>query len=524
MMALAAPIAAARAAAAAPKRAARGKSASVSRPSRSSSSTSCRAVADPPTGQYVPSEPAFMSEDLGLSDLTAITPLDGRYASKVKVLRSCFSEYALIRARVTVEIRWLQMLATIPEVVEVPPLSAEANQFLEDYLSDFGPEDAAEVKKVEATTNHDVKAVEYVIKARLEKNAELASIMEFVHFACTSEDINNLSHALMLRDGIAATLPSMQEIVDKLCVLSKENAAVPMMSRTHGQPASPTTLGKELANVAYRMARQIQQVKAVPLYGKMAGAVGNYNAHLSAYPDVNWQEVAERFVTSLGLEFNPYVTQIEPHDYMAEVFSAFSRFNTILIDFDRDIWSYISIGYFKQKTIAGEVGSSTMPHKVNPIDFENSEGNLGIANAVFGHLGAKLPISRWQRDLTDSTVLRNLGSGVGHSLLAYQSTLRGMSKLEVAAENMADDLDRNWEVLAEPIQTVMRRHGVDRPYERLKELTRGRRVDAEGMREFVGALDIPQEAIDRLSAMSPATYVGNAEAQALDIVAKIEEL
>ena len=458
-----------------------------------------------------------------LSELVAISPIDGRYGSKTKSLRSAFSEYALIKARVTVEIRWLQTLSEIPEV-EVAKFSDEANQFLENYLTKFSPSEAMKVKEVERTTNHDVKAVEYVIKDALKENAELKKALEFVHFACTSEDINNLSHAIMLRDGVEVLLPEMDKIVETLSTMAVDNADVPMMSRTHGQPASPTTLGKELANVAYRLARQRVQIPKVPLYGKMAGAVGNYNAHMSAYPNVDWQAVAEKFVTGLGLTFNPYVTQIEPHDYMAELFGSIERYNTIILDLDRDIWSYISIGYFKQRTIAGEVGSSTMPHKVNPIDFENSEGNVGIANALFSHLSAKLPVSRWQRDLTDSTVLRNLGVGFGHSLLAYQSTSRGLGKLDVNAEAMAADLDVNWEVLAEPIQTVMRRHDVEKPYEKLKELTRGKRVNQEGMREFVKSLDIPQEAIDSLAAMTPATYVGNASAQAKRIVEMIKKI
>ena len=466
----------------------------------------------------------FDEQNFALSDLTALSPLDGRYASKTASLRGAFSEFALIRARVYVEVRWLQTLAAIPEVTEVPPLSAEANKFLEDYLANFDVEEASKVKTVERTTNHDVKAVEYVLKDALITHPELAKIMEFTHFACTSEDINNLSHALMLRDGVATLKPEMEKMVDAIAAMGVEHAATPMMSRTHGQPASPTTLGKEMANVAYRLARQVKQLDSIPLYGKMAGAVGNYNAHMSAYPNVDWQAVAEKFVTDLGLDFNPYVTQIEPHDYMAELFACIERFNTITLDFDRDVWSYISIGYFKQKTIAGEVGSSTMPHKVNPIDFENSEGNVGLANAVFAHLAAKLPVSRWQRDLTDSTVLRNMGVGFGYSILAYQSTLRGIGKLEVNAQAMADDLDVNWEVLAEPIQTVMRRYAVEKPYEKLKELTRGRRVDAEGMREFVSKLDIPDEGKAGWLAMTPASYIGNATAQAKDILNKLKEI
>ncbi len=466
----------------------------------------------------------FDEQNFALSDLTALSPLDGRYASKTASLRGAFSEFALIRARVYVEVRWLQTLAAIPEVTEVPPLSAEANKFLEDYLANFDVEEASKVKTVERTTNHDVKAVEYVLKDALITQPELAKIMEFTHFACTSEDINNLSHALMLRDGVATLKPEMEKMVDAIAAMGVEHAATPMMSRTHGQPASPTTLGKEMANVAYRLARQVKQLDSIPLYGKMAGAVGNYNAHMSAYPNVDWQSVAEKFVTGLGLDFNPYVTQIEPHDYMAELFACIERFNTITLDFDRDVWSYISIGYFKQKTIAGEVGSSTMPHKVNPIDFENSEGNVGLANAVFAHLAAKLPVSRWQRDLTDSTVLRNMGVGFGYSILAYQSTLRGIGKLEVNAQAMADDLDVNWEVLAEPIQTVMRRYAVEKPYEKLKDLTRGRHVDAEGMREFVSKLDIPDEGKAGLLAMTPASYIGNATAQAKDILNKLKEI
>jgi adenylosuccinate lyase len=455
-------------------------------------------------------------------ELLSISPIDGRYAEKTRKLQRAFSEFALIKARVVCEIRWLQKLSEIEEVKEVKKFSKEANEFLERYVQEFSVKDAMKVKEYERTTNHDVKACEYAIKDRLRENEELRESIEFVHFACTSEDINNLSHAIMLRDGVDVLMPEMDKIIKTLSEMAIVNADVPMMSRTHGQPASPTTLGKELANVAYRLARQREQIPKVPLYGKMAGAVGNYNAHMSAYPNVDWQKVAEEFVLSLGLQFNPYVTQIEPHDYMAELFAAIERYNTIVLDLDRDIWSYISIGYFKQRTIAGEVGSSTMPHKVNPIDFENSEGNIGIANALFAHLSAKLPVSRWQRDLTDSTVLRNLGVGFGHSLLAYQSTSRGLSKLDVNAKAMADDLDVNWEVLAEPIQTVMRRHDVEKPYEKLKELTRGKRVNQEGMREFVKSLDIPQDAIDSLAAMTPATYIGNASAQAKRIVEMIK--
>jgi len=519
MSCFAAPVAQRAGVAAAPKTRRGASSARVAAPPR-------RRSAQPRVSVVPAAKDDFAPEtDLELSDLTAISPVDGRYGGKVQILRACFSEYALVRARVIVEVRWLQRLAAIPEITEVPPLSADANAFLEKFLDEFSPADAAEVKKVERTTNHDVKAVEYVIKDRLVQHPELAGVMEFVHFACTSEDINNLSHALMLRSGVAAVTPFMDEIVSTIAAMAQAEAETPMMSRTHGQPASPTTLGKEFANVAYRLARQRAQVGKVPLYGKMAGAVGNYNAHMSAYPDVDWQKQAQEFVEQdLGLTWMPYVTQIEPHDYIAELFASMSRFNTIVLDLDRDVWSYISIGYFKQKTVAGEVGSSTMPHKVNPIDFENSEGNVGMANAVFEHLSAKLPVSRWQRDLTDSTVLRNLGAGFAYSLIAYQSTLKGLSKLETNAVAMAEDLDRNWEVLAEPIQTVMRRHAVEKPYEKLKELTRGRRVDRDGMREFVSTLDIPEDSKARLMELTPATYIGNAVAQANDILAQIEAI
>ncbi|KAL3145832.1 hypothetical protein ABBQ38_015205 [Trebouxia sp. C0009 RCD-2024] len=463
---------------------------------------------------------------LELSELTAVGPLDGRYASKVSALRQTCSEYGLIRFRILVECRWLQQLAATPEVTEVPAFSEEANSILDQLASGFGVQDAAAVKKVESVTNHDVKAIEYVIKERIGHNPELAKVLEFTHFACTSEDINNLAHGLMLQEAVHhQLLPVMDNIIKALQRLAEQYAAVPMLSRTHGQTASPTTMGKEMANVAYRLARQRQQLKAVPIYGKMAGAVGNYNAHISAYPNVQWDVVAEEFVSGLGLQLNPYVTQIEPHDYIAELFGVVMRFNTILLDFDRDIWSYISLGYFKQKTIAGEVGSSTMPHKVNPIDFENSEGNLGMANAVMQHLANKLPISRWQRDLTDSTVLRNLGVGVGYSLLAYSSTLRGIGKLQLNEERLAADLDSSWEVLAEPIQTVMRRYGVEEPYEKLKAFTRGNRVTAESMQEFVEGLDgIPNDAKQALKHLTPATYIGNAFEQARQIVAKCNAL
>ncbi|HCG79009.1 MULTISPECIES: adenylosuccinate lyase [unclassified Thalassolituus] len=449
-----------------------------------------------------------------LSALTAISPLDGRYGSKTASLRAVFSEFGLIRARVEVEIRWLQRLAEHEAITEVPAFSADTNAQLDAIVANFSEADAQRVKDIEATTNHDVKAVEYFIKEKFADNEELKAVNEFVHFACTSEDINNLSHGLMLKEGRDTILPMMQKIADEIRKLAHEQAALPMLSRTHGQTASPSTLGKEMANVVARLERQIKQIKAVELLGKINGAVGNYNAHLSAYPDIDWEANAETFVTSLGLTFNPYTTQIEPHDYIAELFDAFARFNTILIDFDRDIWAYISNGYFKQKTIAGEVGSSTMPHKVNPIDFENSEGNLGLANAVLAHMAQKLPISRWQRDLTDSTVLRNMGVGMGYSMIAYQASLKGISKLEVNAVRLGEDLNNAWEVLAEPVQTVMRRYGIEQPYEKLKAFTRGKAITKDAMGEFIASLELPQSAKDELNAMTPASYVGNAEAQA----------
>jgi adenylosuccinate lyase len=452
---------------------------------------------------------------MDLSALSAVSPIDGRYGSKTAPLREVFSEFGLIKRRVLVEVRWLQCLAAHEGIAEVPGLSKAANKVLDDIADSFGEIDARRIKDIEATTNHDVKAVEYFIKERFADSEELKAIAEFVHFACTSEDINNLSHALMLRDGLHdVLLPAMREITSALAAQAQVAAAVPMLSRTHGQTASPTTMGKELANVVARLERQLDQLQDMEFLGKINGAVGNYNAHLSAYPEVDWQANAELFVSSLGLTWNPYTTQIEPHDYMAELFDAIARFNTILLDFNRDIWAYISLGYFKQKTIAGEIGSSTMPHKVNPIDFENSEGNLGLANAVLQHLSAKLPISRWQRDLTDSTVLRNMGVGAAYSLIAYQSALKGISKLELNEARLAQDLDNSWEVLAEPIQTVMRRYGIEKPYEKLKELTRGQDMSAELIREFVAKLKLPEEAKQELLDMTPATYIGNAEAQA----------
>ncbi|AQQ67700.1 adenylosuccinate lyase [Microbulbifer agarilyticus] len=453
-----------------------------------------------------------------LSALTAVSPIDGRYESKTAPLRDIFSEYGLIRARVEVEVRWLQQLARHEEVGEVKPFSADSNQILDDIVAKFSIDDAQRIKDIERTTNHDVKAVEYFLKEKVQDNAELAAVSEFIHFACTSEDINNLSHALMLRAGRDdVLLPAMNQIVDEIAGLAKTFADVPMLSRTHGQTASPTTVGKELANVVARLRRQVQQIQKVELLGKINGAVGNYNAHLSAYPSVDWQKNAEVFVTSLGLTWNPYTTQIEPHDYIAELFDAIARFNTILIDFDRDVWGYISLGYFKQKVVAGEVGSSTMPHKVNPIDFENSEGNLGIANAVFQHLAAKLPVSRWQRDLTDSTVLRNMGVGAGYSVIAYAATMKGLGKLEINRERLEEDLNNSWEVLAEPIQTVMRRYNIDEPYEKLKALTRGQGITKETLAVFIDGLEMPEEAKQALREMTPASYIGNAVAQANDI-------
>jgi len=453
-----------------------------------------------------------------LSSLTAVSPIDGRYGSKTSALRAICSEFGLIKHRVLVEVRWLQALAAQADISEVPALSADANAALDAILANFSEDDAQRVKDIERTTNHDVKAVEYFLKEKIADNTELNAVNEFLHFACTSEDINNLSHGLMLsasRDEVL--LPIMDELINAIRDLAIEHAEQPMLSRTHGQPASPSTLGKEMANVVARLSRQREQLTSVPLLGKINGAVGNYNAHLSAYPDVDWSAFAQQFVEGLGLTWNPYTTQIEPHDYVAEYFDALARFNTIVLDFDRDIWSYISIGYFKQKTVAGEVGSSTMPHKVNPIDFENSEGNIGIANAILGHLATKLPVSRWQRDLTDSTVLRNLGVGIAHALIAFQSTLKGISKLAVSAEKINADLDANWEVLAEPVQTVMRRYGIEKPYEKLKELTRGKRIDGPSLHAFIDSLEIPDAEKARLKTLSPATYIGNAVEQAKDI-------
>ena len=449
-----------------------------------------------------------------LNELTAISPVDGRYGSKTIALRDLFSEYGLIKHRVLVEIRWFQALASNNEIAEVPALDSDALKVLNGIVDNFSLADAERIKTIERTTNHDVKAVEYFLKEKIQGNAMLEASNEFLHFACTSEDINNLSHGLMLKAGRdTVLLPAMDEIIDCLTRQAQEFAAQPMLSRTHGQTASPTTVGKELANVVYRLRRQRELVANTEIYGKANGAVGNYNAHYSAYPDIDWPAFSQQFIESIGLRINPFTIQIEPHDYMAEMFDAISRFNTILIDLSRDIWAYISNAYFKQKTVAGEIGSSTMPHKVNPIDFENAEGNLGIANAIFNHLSLKLPISRWQRDLTDSTVLRNLGVGFAHSLIAYQSLLKGLNKLEINADVIEADLNASWEVLAEPIQTVMRRYGIENPYEKLKELTRGKSITQEAFQEFIQTLDMPEDARENLLQLTPYNYIGNAVEQ-----------
>ena len=451
------------------------------------------------------------------SNIKAISPIDGRYANKVAPLSEIFSEYGLIAARVLVEVRWLIALADQPGIAELPTLSAASKTALNNIVDNFSESDAQAIKTIEATTNHDVKAVEYFLKSKLDNIAELTEAKEFIHFACTSEDINNLSHGVMLQAGKQTLLPIMQKIIDQLATYAKAWAGQPMLSRTHGQSASPTTVGKEFANVVARLRRQIAQFEQIEILGKINGAVGNYNAHLSAYPEIDWQAHGQHFVESLGLTWNPYTTQIEPHDYIAELFHSLARFNTIIIDFDRDIWGYISRGYFKQKQIEGEIGSSTMPHKVNPIDFENSEGNLGLANAILSHMSEKLPVSRWQRDLTDSTVLRNMGVGFAYSLIAYQSTLKGLGKLQLYALTIDADLDAAWEVLAEPLQTIMRRYGVDKPYEKLKALTRGKKVDAESLAQFIHGLDISAEAKNAMLALTPANYIGEAKRLALEI-------
>jgi adenylosuccinate lyase len=453
---------------------------------------------------------------MSFSALTALSPLDGRYAAKVEGLRAHFSEFGLIHNRVIVEIEWLKALAAEPLIAEVPAFSADTLIALDALAREFSEADAERVKTIERTTNHDVKAVEYFLREHFASNAEVARVGEFIHFACTSEDINNLSHALMLKAGRdTVLLPALNAVTARLIDLAHQHAALPMLARTHGQPASPTTLGKEMANVAYRLQRQTQQIISVPMLGKINGAVGNYNAHLSAYPEFDWEGFAQRFVEGLGLTFNKYTIQIEPHDYMAELFDAVSRANTVLIDLNRDVWGYISVGYFKQKVKAGEIGSSTMPHKVNPIDFENAEGNLGLANALLRHLAEKLPVSRWQRDLTDSTVLRNMGVALGYALLGYDSCLRGLNKLEANPQRLAEDLDHNWEVLAEPIQTVMRRYNVPNAYEQLKELTRGKSgINRDSLHAFIQTLAIPDADKQRLLEMTPASYIGKAVALA----------
>ncbi|MHB8742526.1 MAG: adenylosuccinate lyase [Sulfuricaulis sp.] len=458
-----------------------------------------------------------------LKSLTALSPLDGRYESKTTVLRPIFSEYGLIQRRVLIEIRWLIALGGHKKIKELRPFSSATQKQLEGIVKNFSESDAERVKALEATTNHDVKAIEYFLKEKTHDNSEIARGREFIHFACTSEDINNLAYALMLKEGRdIVLLPRMEKLIAAIANLATRHAGQPMLSRTHGQPASPTTLGKEMANIAYRLHRVRCQVAAVPIMGKINGAVGNYNAHMAAYPDVNWPALARSFVEELGLAWNPYTTQIEPHDYIAELLDAVARFNTILIDFNRDIWGYISLGYFKQKVVKGEVGSSTMPHKVNPIDFENAEGNLGLANALFRHLAEKLPVSRFQRDLTDSTVLRNLGVAFGYTLLASDSCLKGLGKLEVNPDRLQQDLSQSWEVLAEAVQTIMRRYGIDQAYERLKDLTRGKNgITRDSMQALIHTLDIPSDAKKRLLALTPATYTGNAETQARNLTQAI---
>jgi adenylosuccinate lyase len=455
---------------------------------------------------------------MDLSQLTALSPVDGRYGTKTESLRPIFSEFGLIHHRVLVEVRWLQALSGHAAIAEVPALSSHAQRVLNDIVDKFSEQDAQRIKNIERTTNHDVKAVEYFLKEKITGNEELEGVTEFIHFACTSEDINNLAYALMLREARnQSLLPLMDDVIRALVDMAHQHADQPMLSRTHGQTASPTTIGKEMANVAARLQRQREQFAVLPVLGKMNGAVGNYNAHLIAYPDVDWPELARSFITGLGLEMNPYTTQIEPHDYMAEQFDTLARFNTVLIDFCRDVWGYISLGYFKQKTVADEVGSSTMPHKVNPIDFENAEGNLGIANALLNHLGAKLPVSRWQRDLSDSTVLRNIGIAIAHVVIACESVLKGIGKLEVNTQRTAGDLDNSWEVLAEALQTVMRRYGIEKPYEKLKALTRDRAVDQATLKDFLAGLDIPDNVKARLGELTPAGYTGNAAQQARNI-------
>ena len=450
-------------------------------------------------------------------NLTSISPIDGRYSAKTGPLKAIFSEYGLVKYRLLVEVRWLEAMSKNSQISEVPEFSLKSKNVLSNIVDNFSLEDAKVIKGIEKTTNHDVKAVEYFLKEKVSSTPELQNVNEFIHFACTSEDINNLSHALMLEDGRQVLLDEMRKTLNLITDLAKDNADVAMLSRTHGQTASPTTLGKEMANFSYRLMRQIEQLEEVKIMGKFNGAVGNFNAHISAYPNLDWPNISKNFIESLGINYAPYSSQIETHDYIAEYFHALNRFNTILIDFCRDVWGYISLGYFTQKTIKGEVGSSTMPHKVNPIDFENAEGNLGLAIAIGDHFAAKLPISRWQRDLTDSTVLRNLGVSCAHCLISYASISKGISKLEVNQDKLIDDLNKAWEVLAEPIQTVMRRYGVKNPYEKLKSLTRGKKIDAKILADFIGSLDIPEDAKEELRKLTPMNYIGDAIKLARDI-------
>jgi len=450
-------------------------------------------------------------------NLTSISPIDGRYSAKTGPLKRIFSEYGLIKYRLLIEVRWLEAMSKNSQIPEVPEFSLKSKNVLSNIVDNFSLEDAKVIKEIEKTTNHDVKAVEYYLKEKVSSTPELQNVNEFIHFACTSEDINNLSHALMLEDGRQVLLNEMRKTLNLITDLAKDNADVAMLSRTHGQTASPTTLGKEMANFSYRLMRQIEQLEEVKIMGKFNGAVGNFNAHISAYPNLDWPNISKNFIESLGINYAPYSSQIETHDYIAEYFHALNRFNTILIDFCRDVWGYISLGYFTQKTIEGEVGSSTMPHKVNPIDFENAEGNLGLAIAIGEHFATKLPISRWQRDLTDSTVLRNLGVSCAHCLISYASISKGISKLEVNQDKLIDDLNEAWEVLAEPIQTVMRRYGVKNPYEKLKSLTRGKKIDAKILADFIGSLDIPEDAKEELRKLTPMNYIGDAIKLARDI-------
>jgi len=450
-------------------------------------------------------------------NLTSISPIDGRYSDKTSPLKAIFSEFGLIKYRLLVEVRWLEAMSNNPHIPEVPTFSSQSNAALLAIAKNFSLDDAKAIKKIERTTNHDVKAVEYFLKEKISSIPELQKVSEFIHFACTSEDINNLSHALMLENGRQVLIEDMRSMLSLITDLAKDNAEVAMLSRTHGQTASPTTLGKEMANFSYRLNRQINQLKDVQIMGKFNGAVGNFNAHLSAYPEIDWQSVSKDFIENLGINYAPYSSQIESHDYIAEYFHVLNRFNTILIDFCRDIWGYISLGYFTQKTIEGEIGSSTMPHKVNPIDFENAEGNLGLAIAIGEHFATKLPISRWQRDLTDSTVLRNLGVSCAHSLISYASICKGIKKLEINESKLTEDLNKAWEVLAEPIQTVMRRYGVENPYEKLKALTRGKKIDAKIINDFISTLEIPAEAKEELHKLTPMNYIGDAIKLARDI-------